>query len=61
MQNHHVIEFNFSRSTYTILAHCFTKKDADAVVKRVKAHFNYTGTPIEILSSYELGYLEGSS
>jgi hypothetical protein len=58
MQNFHVIEFNSSRSTFQVLAHCFTKQDAKAVVKKVKNHFNYHGTPVEIISSYELGYLE---
>ena len=58
MQDFHVIEFNSSRSTFQVLAHCFTKQDAKAVVKQVKNHFNYHGTPVEIISSYELGYLE---
>ena len=61
VQNHHVIEFNSSRSTYTVIAHCDTKDQANAVIKRVKAHFNYTGNPIEDLSSYEFGYLEAIS
>ena len=56
--NYHVIEFNSSRSTFTILAHCDTRTQANAVINRVKSHFNYQGNPIEILSAYELGYLE---
>ena len=59
--HHHIIEFNSSRSTYTVLAHCETKNQADAVIKRVKMHFNYNGNPIEDLSSYEFGYLEAIS
>ena len=43
---------------FTYVAHCDTRKQADAVVARVKAHFNYQGTPLEIVSAYELGYLD---
>ena len=61
MQNHFVVEFNSSRSTWELIACCFSKKEADAVIKRVKAHFNYSGNPIENLSAYEFGYLEAIS
>ena len=56
--NYHVIEFNFSRSTFQVLAHCDTRKQANDVVERVKSHFNYQGNPLDIVSAYELGYLE---
>ena len=56
--DYHVIEFNSSRSIFNVIAHCDNRKQANAVIKRVKTHFNYHGNPIEIVSAYELGYLE---
>ena len=53
--NYHVIEFNFSRSTFQVLAHCDTRKQANDVVERLNPT-NYQGNPLDIVSAYELGY-----
>ena len=57
----HLIQWNASRSCYQLIGHYFTKQEALASKARVRGHFNFTGTAsdLEIISDYQLGYLEG--
>jgi len=57
----HLIEWNTSHSCFSIQGHFFTRKEAKAAVARIRKHFNYKGNDLEIISDYQLGYLEGAA
>ena len=58
IMNHHLLAFNFSRSTFEVVGSYFTYGEAYKRQNEVRQHFNYDGRPLDIVSSYELGRLE---
>lgn len=61
MSTHHLIQWNASRSCYEILGHFFSLAEATKRRDQVKKHFQYRGQELEIISSYQLGYLEAAA
>ena len=61
IMNNFLIQWDTNRSCYEFLGGFFTYKEAIRRRDQVKSHFNYKGQDLEIVSAYELGYLEAIS
>jgi len=59
--NNFLIQWDSNRSCYEFLGGFFTYKEAIRRRDQVKSHFNYKGQDLDIVSAYELGYLEAIS
>ena len=59
--NNFLIMWDSNRSCYEFLGGFFTYKEAIRRRNQVKSHFNYKGQDLDIVSAYELGYLEAIS
>ena len=58
MTNAHLIQWNDSHSTFEIIGHFDTYKQARQRLEQIKRHPNYCGQDISLIGNYELGYLE---
>ena len=59
--NAHLIQFNDSRSTFEIIGHFNSITAACKRRAEVVKHFNYHGQELQVISDYELGYLEAQA
>ena len=59
--NAHLIQFNSSRSCFEVIGHFASIAEACKRRAACVGHFNYQGQELQVVSDYELGYLEAQA